>query len=264
MALPEKDLYRLADCADRWKCAIEDVVDYLEMGLIIPVVRHPSIVVELWKHSGSWGDEGPDWPDDGEVVDMFPIEKGWAWLPLFRIQEVYGSGPSEFLRLSQCLLSDRPRDTSKLMVLARDQPDEKFPVVDLRIPKREFDAFDAYVKNHPRLLGTRERLNLMRQIGVLTRILINSPPDQILVPITPSIPASIQPQKWDLGSVDKPNITKIAELLLDHMRASKLSNAGLSDTVIRDRTKEAFELLVDDLIDEPEAKPNPPISPVGG
>lgn len=238
MALPEKELYRLDECAKRWACVVEDIVDYLEMGLLVPAIHHGPISVEVWE--GMTGLPNPDTglPEDGECTGRVFLTKGWAYLPYFPLHQAHGVGESTYLRLSECALSG-PDGTGRLFLLANGEPDADIPLAKLRIPRREVAAFDAYLQTHSKPMGTKERDNLLRMVALLARLLITSTSGH---PLSHQ-KASPVPKKGVLGSINEPNVLQIAQKLLDHMEEFDIATSGLSNSSIRERLTKAFELL---------------------
>lgn len=241
MAMPEEDHYPLAKCASRWGCQLDDIIQYAEMGLIVPTIRHSRVRVERWAIA-----EGRRPPDEllegGIYCDEFELAPGWSQIAYFGNQPQHQREGIRYLHLSECVFTAGEHNDRNCLVVSAAQPQVEIPLEELHIPKAEVHRFDKYVPSTSQLMqNNRARDNLLRVIGLLARLLIKAEPN------APESEDAKNRKKLTLGTIEDPNCAQLAVRLLDHIEECGLSSAGLSDPSLRAHLKAAFDLLNDEI-----------------
>ena len=226
MALPAKELYSLDECAKHWEIGIDDVLEYVRIGALIPAITcDAGILIELWEgYPPSRDSDGVIKPHkNAQMIDSVHIPAGWRYIWNYSQQRRYSGLTGEFIKLSESVLTEELPDQSKHWGIPLLNDDIQIPIKNLRIPLREIKRFEELFKKDPKPLSGKERENLLRIIGVMAQVLVKN--------------------NEKLGNIAKINLSALAKLMLEHIADYNLDAQGMSNSNLREKIKNALDLI---------------------
>jgi len=226
--------YTVEEVAEILNRPIGAVLLEITEGRLIPSVGLGPMRGSFWTASAPpyiyrGVEEGWDWDGERTTADCSLVNSDTWYLPTCAYQNIYhDDNNAPYIHILQSFLSLQ-RDTGLWFgpeeLLERE--DDRVYLSDLVINDEELTRFvqvagTAHIQDN---LSTRERNNLLREIGILVRLYVEAVGGN------------------RLGTPDAPNISQVVEDILLHASNHNLSQEGLGNSTLRARIRDALESI---------------------
>jgi len=243
MKKPTGEMLSISDIASRWSCDINEVLNYLRDGELVPVLRHERLKLE--EMVGEW--PKPDLSGEldfsgSETIGIFVAHPGYHFLPLFLYHEKISSENGLALRLSDCVLTNTSGQFQSWYKAYQVANTELCLVSDLCLRAEDVEAYEE-THTHDDKPPTQKKLDsAYKTIAALARLLaitsIEDPEKKI---------DFLDQAQLDIhgafGSANQPTMNQIADVTVRLLEKSDITLTDLSNSAIRGRISKGLKLL---------------------